>query len=110
MLRTLDGGQPFLGSSATLSETRMRRRRDMRPDPYADFDWREIVCSDEAAAATEAERRQRLERGNDGEWIYLRNAGGQWVARRTPRDLKPRRSSREELLDSLLSLINPFSD
>lgn len=43
---------------------------------------REIVCANERAARAEAERQQSIDLP-DVEWIYLRNASGQWVARRT---------------------------
>ena len=45
----------------------------------------EILCADRASAESEAGRRQQLETDPAMEWIYLRNGGEQWVARRVPR-------------------------
>jgi hypothetical protein len=69
------------------------------------FDWREIACASEDAAKAEADRQQSLD-ARDAEWIYLRNASGQWVARRTPRDLQPPPISMRRAL--LEWLTNPF--
>jgi hypothetical protein len=68
---------------------RWRRHSDSTDrEQAAGFDWREIACATGDAAKAEAERQQSLDT-HDAEWIYLRNASGQWVARRTPRDLRP---------------------
>ena len=51
------------------------------------FSQAEVRCADEATAMTEAGRQQARESdGEHVEWIYLRNAAGEWVARRTLRD------------------------
>jgi hypothetical protein len=85
---------------------RWQRRSDSTDREQADgFDWREIVCASGDAAKAEAERQQSLD-PLDVEWIYLRNASGQWVARRTPRDLQvPPISMRRAFLEWLT---NPF--
>lgn len=58
------------------------------------FAWREIVCGSEPAAKAEAERQQLLDDDDVAEWIYLRSdKTGQWLARRTPRQLDGRASS-----------------
>ncbi len=55
-------------------------------DQPAPFEETEVTVASEAAAAAEARRRQLLETDPDTiEWIYLRNADGQWVARRVLR-------------------------
>jgi len=70
-----------------------------------EFDWREVACTNEDAAKAEAERQQGLDTRH-AEWIYLRNASGQWVARRTPRNLQPRPiSTRRAFLEWFT---NPF--
>jgi hypothetical protein len=69
------------------------------------FDWREIACASEDAAKAEAERQQSLDI-RSAEWIYLRNASGQWVARRTPRNLQPHPISMRRAF--LEWLTNPF--
>ena len=57
-------------------------RRQSRPD----FDWREIVCADEAAAKAEAARQEAAD-DPSVEWVYLHNdKTDQWLARRVPRD------------------------
>lgn len=83
-----------------------RRRRHSTDREQADgFDWREIACASEDAAKAEAERRQSFDTP-DAEWIYLRNASGQWLARRTPRDWQPPPIS---MLRAFLEwLTNPF--
>lgn len=83
-----------------------RRRRHSTDREQADgFDWREIACASEDAAKAEAERRQSFDTPH-AEWIYLRDASGQWVARRTPRDLRaPPISMRRAFLEWLT---NPF--
>jgi hypothetical protein len=85
---------------------RWRRRSDSTDREQADgFDWREIACATGEAAKAEAERQQSLDT-HDAEWIYLRNASGQWVAQRTPRDLRaPPISMRRAFLEWLT---NPF--
>jgi hypothetical protein len=85
---------------------RSRRRSHSTDREQADgFDWREIACASEDAAKAEVERQQGLDT-RDAEWIYLRNASGQWVARRTPRDLRaPPISMRRAFLEWLT---NPF--
>jgi hypothetical protein len=80
-----------------------------RANPKLDrdgFDCREIVCADEESAKTEAARQGSVDDADQAEWIYLRNASGQWVARRTPRHLTPRRMSISEML---AEVFNPFS-
>ena len=47
--------------------------------------WQEYVCSDEAAAKSEAER-QTAGDPEGAEWIYLRDKDERWVARRIPPD------------------------
>jgi hypothetical protein len=75
------------------------RRSKHVDDPNAGFDGREMVCDSEDAAKAEAERQQALEVGDDAEWIYLRpEKTGQWVARRTPRELETKESLWELLL------------
>jgi hypothetical protein len=81
---------------------RLRSSAD-KPDsePNGGFAWSEIICENREAAQSEAQRQQ--ERDNaDAEWIYLRNGSGEWVARRTPRDLKP---ARKPLWKSLLEAL-----
>jgi hypothetical protein len=57
-------------------------------NPADGFVWTEIVCESGEAAESEAQRQK--ERDSPGaEWIYLRNANGEWVARRTPRHFEP---------------------
>jgi len=63
------------------------RRRERHLN--AGFDWREIVCDSEAAAKAEVERQQNLDDRDEAEWIYLRrDTTGEWLARRTPRQLE----------------------
>jgi hypothetical protein len=69
------------------------------------FDWREVACASGDAAKAEAERQQSVDTRN-AEWIYLRNASGQWVARRTPRNLQPPPISMRRAF--LEWLTNPF--
>jgi hypothetical protein len=77
----------------------MRLRRKAKPGPNPDFDWREVVCSSEDAARAEAEKRQSTEDPNEVEWVYLRkDSTGEWIARRTPRDMEPPRTSMGEAL------------
>jgi hypothetical protein len=46
----------------------------------------DIACAGRQEAAAEARRRQELEPDKTTvEWIYLHDAAGQWVARRTQR-------------------------
>jgi hypothetical protein len=92
--------------SVTMQVLRWRRRSHSTDSEQADgFDWREITCASEEAAKAEAERQQSLDT-RAAEWIYLRNASGQWVARRTPRDLQaPSISMRRAFLEWLT---NPF--
>lgn len=66
---------------------------------------REIVCTNEQAARTEAERQQSLDTP-DAEWIYLRNTSGQWVARRSLRGVQPAPVSMRRAF--LEWLTNPF--
>jgi hypothetical protein len=93
--------------SVTIMQVLRWRRRSHstdreQPDGFA---WREIACASGDAAKAEAERQQSLDT-RDAEWIYLRNASGQWVARRTPRDLQtPSISMRRAFLEWLT---NPF--
>ena len=54
----------------------------------AEFDVREIQCTNREAAEAEAQRQQELDNADEAEWIYLRNKEGRWVARRTPRDIE----------------------
>jgi hypothetical protein len=66
---------------AWLRRTREARRSDPAPrisDP-------EVVCPDQDAAMKEAARRTRDDADDQVEWIYLRNAADQWVARRVQR-------------------------
>jgi hypothetical protein len=56
-------------------------------DPASDFEWREIPCASGEEAEAEARRQQAREDPQEVEWIYLHNKEGQWVARRTPRNL-----------------------
>jgi hypothetical protein len=59
----------------------------------------------EEAARTEAEQQQATDDPAEAEWIYLRNRSGQWVARRTPRNMRqPKTTWRQALLEAL----NPF--
>ncbi len=92
--------------NVTMQVLRWRRRSHSTDREQADgFDWREIACASGDAAKAEAERQQSLET-RDAEWIYLRNASGQWVARRTPRALQaPPISMRRAFLEWLT---NPF--
>ena len=79
-----------------------------RSEPNAEFDSREVACESEASARAEAERQRLAEDSTQAEWIYLRNREGQWVARRTPRDLVPRSTFWGALRDWLLGWLNPF--
>lgn len=54
----------------------------------AEFDVREIQCTNREAAKAEAQRQQELDHASEAEWIYLRNKEGRWVARRTPCDIE----------------------
>lgn len=71
-------------------------------DPVGTY---EIVCSNEQAAQAEAAR-QQIADSSDAEWIYLRNANGQWVARRTLRGTLAPVSMRKAFLEWLT---NPFN-
>lgn len=86
----------------------MRRgHRERLEELNPGFDWCEIVCDSEAAAKSEAERKQAYETNDEAEWIYLRPRGtGQWIARRTPRDLKPPEVSIGRAFLELIA--NPF--
>ncbi len=93
--------------SVTIMQVLRWRRRSHSTDRQQPdgFDRREIACASGDAAKAEAERQQSLDT-RDAEWIYLRNANGQWVARRTPRDLQaPSISMRRAFLEWLT---NPF--
>jgi hypothetical protein len=85
---------------------RLWRKRGLDRDP--EFDWREIACQNEGAAQVEAKRQQGSDDPDVAEWIYLRNASGQWVARRTPRNLRPRVPFRTALWEWALGWLNPF--
>jgi hypothetical protein len=72
--------------------------------PNDAFVWTEIVCESGEAAQSEAERQQERDSA-EAEWIYLRNPSGEWVARRTPRQLEPPREpfwSWSNFIDALL--------
>jgi hypothetical protein len=80
-----------LAAAGTIAGARMRLRANKpRSEPNDEFVWSEITCESQEAAQSEAERQQERDSA-DAEWIYLRNPSGQWVARRTPRSLKPPR-------------------
>jgi hypothetical protein len=102
----LIGHAKVIVSVTIMQVMRWRRHSHSTDCEQADgFDWREIACASGDAAKAEAERQQSLDT-RDAEWIYLRNASGQWVARRTPRDLQaPPISMRRAFLEWLT---NPF--
>jgi hypothetical protein len=76
-----------------------------------------IMCSDEASARAEAERRQAAERDPDVEWIYLRrDEDRQWIVRRWTPDLVPDPQQRESdtggravrlLIDAVFGAMDP---
>lgn len=79
---------------------------DVVQEPASDFDRLEIACGSEEAARLEAERRQATDDDERAEWIYLRNAQDVWVARRVPRDWKPKPISAKRAFWEWLT--NPF--
>jgi hypothetical protein len=86
---------------ASLRRTRAARRSD----PARRISDPEIVCPDRDAAMEEAARRTRDDADDQVEWIYLRNAADQWVARRVQRHPIVEKEVRpwwKSLLESLL--------
>jgi hypothetical protein len=63
-----------------------RTREARRSDPARRISDPEVVCPDRDAAMEEAARRTRDDADDQVEWIYLRNAADQWVARRVQRN------------------------
>lgn len=84
----------------------LRRTRDARrSDPAVRISDPEVVCPDQDAAMKEAARRNRDDADDQVEWIYLRNAADQWVARRVQRHPILEKEVRpwwKSLLESLL--------
>ena len=85
-----------------------RAREARRSEPAPRISDPEVVCPDENAAMAEAARRTRDDADDQVEWIYLRNASDQWVARRVQRhpilekEVRPWwKSLLESLLDGL---------
>jgi len=69
----------------------------------------EVVCPDQDAAMKEAARRTRDDADDQVEWIYLRNAADQWVARRVQRHPVVEKEVRplwKSLLESLLDALS----
>jgi hypothetical protein len=76
-------------------------------EPNDGFAWSEIICESREAAQSEVQRQQERDSA-EAEWIYLRNESGEWVARRTPRHLKPARKPLwKSLLEALMENLPP---
>ena len=85
-----------------------RTREARRSDPALRVSDPEVVYPDQDAAIEEAARRTRDDADDQFEWIYLRNAAGQWVARRVQRHpiVAGVRPWRQSLLESLLDALS----
>lgn len=74
-----------------------RRKPKNLPEVPSSIVREEIHCGGELQATQEARRRQEAEPDPGLEWIYLRDANGQWVARLVPRviDAQPEKAKRD---------------
>jgi hypothetical protein len=85
MLRSTAGA---IRAGRHVKSLRHATKANDKASPRAEFDVREIQCSNREVAKAEAQRQQELDNDDEAEWIYLRNKEGRWVARRTPRDIE----------------------